>query len=156
MNQAVSARLLARARAVPILKKLPLFQGLVEDELLKVLGMCKATQLAAGERLFEQGEAGASLYILLAGRMEIIVEGKGVVHVMGPGEVVGEIGLVCSRFRRTAAAQAVEDCVLLHLYADIFHETVKSYPRLGYVIMRNVAHTLARRLVERNQSTEED
>ncbi len=155
MGQAVSARLVARARAVPILKKLCLFQGLLEDELLKVLGMCKATQLKAGETLFEQGDAGTSLYILLAGRMEIIVAGKGVVHVMEPGEVVGEIGLVCSRFRRTAAARALEDCVLLHLYAEIFHDTVKHHPRLGYVIMRNVARTLAQRLVEKNQSPDD-
>ncbi len=152
MGQALSARLVARARAVPILKKLPLFQGLLEDELLKVLGMCKATQLAAGETLFEQGDEGDSLYILLAGELEIVVAGKGVVHVMAPGEVVGEIGLVCGSFRRTAGARAREDCVLLHLFADIFHETVKKHPRLGYVIMRNVAHTLAQRLVEKNQS----
>lgn len=150
MSEKVSEKVMARAKAVPILKKLPVFEGLLEGELLKVLSMCSSANLDKGQTLFKQGDDGTSLYILLAGELDIIVEGSGVVHVMKPSEIVGEIGLVC-QVQRTASAVARERAVLLHLYADIFHEVVKKHPRIGYVIMRNVAVILANRVMEHNK-----
>lgn len=146
----VTGKVVARAKAVPILKKLPVFQELMEVELLKVLSMCSSTVLDQRQTLFNEGDDGSSMYILLAGELDINVEGTGTVHVMKPGEIVGEIGLVC-KVNRTASAVARQKSVLLHLYADIFHDVVKKQPHIGYVIMRNVAGILAERLVGSNK-----
>jgi len=151
VTQKVSEKVVARAKAVPILKKLPIFDGLMEDELLKVLSMCSSAVTEEGEVLFNQGDDGNSMYILLAGEVEIDVKGKGVVHIMKPGEILGEMALVC-QITRTASARARQRSVLLHLYADILHEVVKKNPRIGYVIMRNVANILAQRLIGQNNA----
>ncbi len=144
-----SEKLVARAKAVQILKKLPVFKGLLEDEYFKVLSMCSSKSAPKGEVLFKQGDYGASMFILLCGEIDVYVAGVGTVHVMKAGDIVGEISLV-RRTPRSASAVAREDCVLLQLYAEILHDVVAKYPRIGYIIMRNVASILAERLVQNN------
>ncbi len=149
MSARVTERVIARAKAVQILKKIPALDGLLEDEYFKVLAMCSSTEYAEGETLFEQGDEGSSLYILLSGEMEINIKGKGRVHIMKPGEIIGEMALV-AKITRSATAVARKDCVMLQLYSEILHEVVKKYPRIGYIIMRNVARILAERVIEQN------
>ena len=146
----VSQKVLARAKAVPILRKLPVFEGLQEAELLKLMSACSSKAVEKGDEIFKQGEDGSSMYILLAGMVDIVVEGVGVVHIMKPGEILGEMGLVC-KITRTASAVAKEKSVLLHLYADILHELVKKNPNIGYIMMKNIAGILAQRIIGSNQ-----
>ncbi len=46
----------------------------------------------AGEVIFDQGDFGNKLYVVVNGEVEILAEDKTV--VLGPGEVFGEIALV--------------------------------------------------------------
>lgn len=143
-------KMLAQAKAVQILAKLPVFAGLVADEHFKVLRMCSSKGMAAGEVVFKQGDDASSLFILLSGEVEINVEGKGTVHVMKAGEIMGEIGLVC-KTTRSATAVTRNDVVMLELFADILHDVVKKSPQIGYVIMRNIAGILGNRVLSSNQ-----
>jgi len=147
----VTGKVAARAKAVKILKKIPVLQGLQDDEYKLVLAMCSSTAARKGDVLFNQGDDGSSMFILLSGEIDINVDGVGTVHVMKAGEILGEIGLVKS-IPRTASAVMAQDSVLLQLYSEILHEMVKKHPRLGYVIMRNVAKILASRLSETNKT----
>ena len=147
----VNGKLAARAKAVKILKKIPVLQGLIDVEYQRVLAMSSSTVVKKGETLFRQGDDGDSMFILLSGEIEINVEGIGTVHVMKAGEILGEIGLV-KKVPRTASAVIKEDCVLLQLYSETLHEVVKKQPRIGYIIMRNVARILADRLSQSNKS----
>ena len=144
------AQLAARAKAVKILKKIPVFQGLKDEEYHRVMAMCSSTVAKEGEEIFLQGDDGNSMYILLSGEIDIEVTGVGIVHVMKAGEILGEIGLV-KQIARTAGATAKTNCVLLQLYSEILHEVVKKHPKVGYIIMRNVARILADRLSESNK-----
>lgn len=146
----VSGKVAARAKAVKILKKISAFDGLKDEEYSRVLAMCSSAAAKQGDVLFNQGDDGSSLYILLSGEININVEGVGTVHVMKTGEIVGEIGLV-KRIPRTATAVVTKDSVLLQLYAEILHDVVKKYPQIGYVIMKNVAKILAERLSQTNK-----
>lgn len=151
MSQRVSEKVVARARAVQILRKITVLDGLLEDEYFKVLSMCNSAAIRAGETLFNQGDEGKSMYILLSGEIKINIEGVGTVHTMKAGEILGEISLV-KRVKRTATAVASEDSVLLQLYNEILHEVVQKFPRIGYIIMKNVARILAERIVAQNQA----
>ena len=144
------AQLAARAKAVKILKKIPVFQGLKDEEYHRVMAMCSSTVAKEGEEIFLQGDDGNSMFILLSGEIDIEVTGVGVVHVMKAGEILGEIGLV-KQMARTAGATAKTNCVLLQLYSEILHEVVKKHPKIGYIMMRNVARILADRLSESNK-----
>lgn len=146
----INGKLAARAKAVKILKKIPVLQGLVDAEYQRILAMSSSTVVKKGETLFKQGDDGDSMFILLSGEIDIIVNGIGSVHIMHAGEILGEIGLV-KKVPRTASAVINTDSVLLELYAETLHEVVKKQPRIGYIIMRNVAKILADRLSQSNK-----
>ncbi len=145
-----SKQLSARAKAVQILQKIPVFHGLSEEQYRLVMSMCHSAQIKEGEGIFDQGDDGDSLYILLSGEIDIRVSGIGRVHVMKPGEILGEVGLV-KRVPRTASAVAKSNCVLLQIYAERMHEVLRRHPGMGYLVMRNVARILADRLSESNK-----
>ncbi|GAB4269675.1 MAG: hypothetical protein Kow0092_23820 [Deferrisomatales bacterium] len=138
-----------KARAVAVLKKLPAFRGLADHEYFDVFEVCRSRFVHSGEILFREGDRAGSLFILLNGAMEILVEGRGLVHVMQAGEVLGEMGLVCDDVR-TASAVARDSCMLLELDADRLHALMEQKPRIGYVIMGNLAAILAARLKKEN------
>lgn len=141
---------LSQSKAVQILAKLTIFNGLVEDEYFKVLKACNSKGVANGEVIFKQGDDASSLFILLSGEVDINVAGKGTIHVMKAGEIMGEIGLVC-KTSRSATAVSRHDVVVLELLSNILHDVMKKSPNIGYVIMRNIASTLGSRVLSGNQ-----
>ena len=72
--------------------------------------------LAAGERLFEQGDAGDRVYVVEAGRIEVVrrrADGdEEVLGAFGPGEYFGELAPTFG-LRRSAGARAVVDSVVV-------------------------------------------
>ena len=73
-------------------------------------------ELGAGEILFEQGDPGRRLYLVLDGVMSIEVDGEGVAEV-GPGAVVGERSILESGVR-TSTLRAVTECRLAEAEPD--------------------------------------
>src|SRR3954465_6741273 len=68
----------------------------------------------AGDWLFRQGEPGDSLYVVLTGRLEIVIEGEPekVIRVLGHGDSVGELALL-TESPRSASVRARRDSELL-------------------------------------------
>jgi hypothetical protein len=73
-------------------------------------GRPRLRKLAAGEALFEQGDLGTDLFLLLDGVLTVEADGEHVVE-LGPGAVVGERA-VLEGGRRTATLRASTDCRL--------------------------------------------
>lgn len=134
-----------RARAVSVLKKLPVFRDLGEEEYDRVFDVCRSRFVQEGATVFREGDVDRSLYVLLHGGLDILTRGRGRVHRMEAGEVLGEVGLV-SALPRTATAVASRSSMLLELDADALQELFAGRPRIGWIVMRNLAATLAERL----------
>ncbi|MGI9110644.1 MAG: cyclic nucleotide-binding domain-containing protein [Gaiellaceae bacterium] len=78
-------------------------------------------RLKAGEPLFEQGEPGSELYLLLDGVLAVEVEGQPVAE-LGPGTIAGErSGLEGGT--RTATLRARSDCNIAVVPPDAFETT---------------------------------
>lgn len=73
-----------------------------------------ARRLPANALLFEAGEAADAMYVVVAGR--VVVEPQGI--ALGPGEIVGEIGLFAPGHRRTATVRAAEAATVLRITRD--------------------------------------
>ncbi len=134
------------ARIITILKKIPVFTGLTDEEYELLINVCRVVRCAGGEMLFEEGAAGHDLFVLLAGSVEIATSKAGTIHTLKPGELVGEIAMVC-RVHRTATAIATQESVLLKLSRDELDLLLGRAPRASYVIMKNIAETLGERLM---------
>lgn len=134
------------ARITTILKKIPVFAGLTDEEYEFLIKVCHVIQCPEGELLFQEGAPGHDLFLLLAGSVEISTSKAGTIHTLKPGELVGEIALVC-RVNRTATAVAVQESALLKLSRAELDLLLGRAPRASYVIMKNIAETLGARLM---------
>ncbi len=92
-----------------------LWFGSVDDGVIQaVASEMKLVSLASGEVLFHQGESGESLYLILSGRLRVLLSSEdelSIVRELGQGEVVGEMALL-SREPRSATVVATRDTQL--------------------------------------------
>ncbi len=110
-----------------------LFAGLDPGSLGEVAGAAQATNIAAGETLFEQGDAAVAFYVLLTGRMKIAqvtVEGHQVIiRYIAPGEVFGAVPLFTDS-GYPAAAIAVVDSTAARWDRAATRRLMERHPRI--------------------------
>lgn len=103
---------------LPSIQANQLFQGLSEDVVTKAAQHLRTVLYPAGEVIFEQGDAGNCLYLVLAGTVRISIKGREgrqeTLIVIGEGDFFGEMALI-DRSPRSATATAVEPCMLAAL-----------------------------------------
>lgn len=133
-----------QSRAINTLKKIPLFHGLYGDEYKSVLTLCRLSSFHKNDVVFERGDSSYTMYVVLSGEVTVKSNSE---FVLAPGEILGEIGLVC-HVTRTATAVVTEDAVLLEMTKHDFDLMQGKFPRVSAVIMRNIATTLAQRLLK--------
>jgi putative ABC transport system ATP-binding protein len=85
----------------------------------------ETVQLKAGEVLFEQSTMGELIYLVSAGKLDIVRElaagGEELVKVAGPGDYFGEIG-VLFHMPRAATVRARTDATVVGYTAQAFRE----------------------------------
>lgn len=67
-----------------------------------------------GSVIFNEGDPGASMYVVLSGKVKIVKKARGVdktLAVFGPGDFFGEMAIISGK-TRSASAVAEEDCRL--------------------------------------------
>lgn len=120
------------------LTELPLFGLLSEAERETLNGLFTSLSVRRGERVFRQGDLGASLYVVKTGNVEIVLEDidgqRMPVSQNGPGSVFGEISLLDGG-PRTADAVATTDSVLLMLDRDDLLEFVTKHPPASLALL---------------------
>jgi MFS family permease len=103
---------LARLRAVPFLAPLP------RPTLEHLAGALAPVEVAAGQTVFHEGDAGDRFYVIDQGELEVRSAAR-LLRRLGPGEYFGEIALVRD-VPRTATVAAATDSSLLALDAAEF------------------------------------
>jgi CRP-like cAMP-binding protein len=106
-------------------------------ELWGELGLPEPAVFQAGKVIMSAGAAGAFMYVVLEGRVDISV-GERVVEYVGPGGIFGELALV-DRSARAATATAQTDCRLLVIDRNDFIDLVKSKPVFGASLLKSIA-----------------
>tara|TARA_R110002096_G_scaffold26869_4_gene82828 strand:+ start:705 stop:1622 length:918 start_codon:yes stop_codon:yes gene_type:complete len=102
-------------------------------------------ELARGDVLIEQDGADNEVYMVLAGALEVSVNGVRVA-TRGPNDHVGEMAAIQPSQRRSASVTAIEPTVIAAISETSFSELAGRYPQ----IYRFIAQELARRLLQRN------
>ena len=95
-----------------VLAQSGLFQGLSEESVEPVASSLETVTLPRGRVVFNEGEPGDSLYVILSGKIKLsrrAPDGReNVLAVMGPSDQFGELS-VFDPGPRTATATAVTD-----------------------------------------------
>jgi CRP-like cAMP-binding protein len=92
------------------------------------------TNLALGEILFNQGEAGDCMYVLLEGAMDIIVNEE-VVEKSTSGSLLGEMALI-DKSPRAATVVATEPCRLAKVDERRFNFIIQNNPFFAKHVMQ--------------------
>jgi CRP/FNR family cyclic AMP-dependent transcriptional regulator len=132
------------------LRKLSLFEGLSKQELAIVAGLLHAREYHAGEVIFDEGEVGQAIYLLLDGQVTICRQGRpedGHLATLGAGEFFGELGLLDDSIR-TAQVRAATACKTAVLFREDFHGLMESHLRIAHKIGRQLLRHLGQRLRE--------
>ena len=96
-----------------------------------------------GTVLVRQGDPANELYIVLAGRFIVTLEGRpGVIAEIGPGEPIGELAFFGSG-TRTASVTAARDSDVVMLTREAYAEVMRQAPSILAGILSSVASRLA-------------
>ena len=125
---------------------LPKLFGELDDQMLRDLeAKMSWVHLPRGYVLCYQGEPSDSFYIIVSGRLEVLIRNASgesrQVGEMSQGEAVGEMGVFTGE-PRSATVLASRDSELLKFSKSEFHELTQRYPQL----MRHLTQLLIKRL----------
>ena len=135
--------------ATPLLRSISMFEGLSDDDLSALAETLESREFAAGSKIFEQGAAGDSMYIVAGGDVNIYLAGEGSRRIslkdLGRGEYFGELALFDAK-PRSAGALATTAAQLLELRRVTLETYLESRPRAAMALLR----TMSERMRETN------
>lgn len=132
------------------LRAVSLFVELTWPELAIVDALLHEREYPAGEVVFDQGEEGQAIYIVLAGEVAICrqgPEGCNEIARLRMGNFFGELALL-DNAPRMAQARAATPCQLGVFFRDDFLGLLDTHGRIASKISRQLARHIGRRLRE--------
>lgn len=133
------------------IRQLQLFSTLRPRELRVIDGLLHEREYLEGEVIFDEGEAGQALYVVLEGRVLICRQaGSEVIPLaeIPAGALFGELALL-DGVPRTAQARALENCVLAALSRADFNGLLETHAGIASKIALQLARDLGQKLVAR-------
>ena len=125
-----------------------LLKGLETEQCAQVLTVLTEQRLAAGELLFQEGDAGDAIYVVTEGSISIVATRRPERQrfvTFPPGMMFGETAMLDGS-GRTAAAIADRETVVHQLDKAAFEHLSVTDPKLGQRLALNIAVHLAKRL----------
>jgi uncharacterized membrane protein len=131
--------------ATPLLRSIPLFEGLSEEDLQALSGALELRTFKAGQMIFAQGDSGSALYIVESGDINIHLPGDASHRIslkdLARGEYFGELALFDEK-PRSASALATTDTALLELQRSTLENYLERRPRAAMAILRTMGEHL--------------
>jgi CRP-like cAMP-binding protein len=130
--------------------QIPFFQGLPAEALRQVAANSTMLMLVRGQILMSQHDAAEHLFFLISGVVQFYIHFQGVDDLLvgtmrEPGALLGW-SVFRQPYRYTVTTRCEEDCQVMRLPRETIMELVQTQPRLGYLLLKRVAATLANRL----------
>jgi NTE family protein len=128
--------------AADFLGRVPLFAGL-DSSLREALSTrARAVRIGAGEWLFREGDSGEAMYVVRAGRLEVVDEtANTVIRELGRGDALGELALLTDS-PRSASVRAGRASDLLMVERSDFEELLHGSPALSLALNRALGEQL--------------
>lgn len=124
-----------------------LLAGLSARDLKILEDLVHQRHYLADEIVFDEGEEGEALYLVVSGQVVICHPGKKLqpIATLGPGAFFGELALLDNDVR-AAEARALAPAVLAVFFRGDFERLMESHARIASLIAVQLARHLGRRL----------
>jgi CRP-like cAMP-binding protein len=133
---------------IELLQRMPIFGALREDTLEALLAGAPLIERHAGECYFREHDAATAMYVLDAGRVEVLRSWQGrdyPLHELRAGDCFGEMALMDLQ-PRSATVRALEDCRAIELATSALYRLFERDPEQFALIQMNLGRELSRRL----------
>ncbi|HVB49307.1 MAG TPA: cyclic nucleotide-binding domain-containing protein [Burkholderiales bacterium] len=128
-----------------VLRAVPLFASLPDDQLRMLTTMVSRRSVTRGTNVVAAGDLTDSLYIIISGRLKVMMsdaDGKEVIlAILGPGEFFGEMGLIDDS-PRSASVLTIEPCELLAITKRDFKNCLAGNFDMTMALMRGLVRRL--------------
>jgi HEAT repeat protein len=141
-------RMLSTIEKVIILKNASIFGGTPDDILAEVAQLLEDVELKRGETIFEKGDVGDCMYIVVDGEVRVH-DGERTLNHMREGDVFGEMAILDAE-PRVASVTAVEDTRLFRLNQEPFYELMDDRIEVARGIIRVLSQHLRDRVRDLN------
>lgn len=130
-----------------LLRRVSLFEGLDDKGLAALEKLLKLRQFPAESVIVSQADTGDALFVLVRGRVKVVLYGeKGrevILSTFRPGEFFGEMALLDGQ-PRSANVIAIEDSALYVLERTVFARWLAENPRVALNILAELSRRLRR------------
>ena len=124
------------------LKSVELFDRIPGEDLAQIALIAEEITFDRGEVVFEEGELGDALFLLVDGSVSVRREGRAIAD-LGAGECFGEMAILDSA-PRSATITATTECTCLKIEREDFYDIMAEKPEIA----QGVIKVLMRRLRE--------
>ncbi|MFL5859518.1 MAG: MDR family MFS transporter, partial [Solirubrobacteraceae bacterium] len=139
---AAQARATRPESPADFLARVPIFSGVGPDLREQLAVKSYTRRVPAGHWLFREGDEADAMFIVRAGRLEVVDEAAGtVIRELGRGDGAGELALLTGSLR-SASVRAVRTSDVIAVEKDAFDEVVNSSPALSLALTRTLARQL--------------
>ncbi len=139
---------------IAFLLEIPIFHGLSAVQAGKLLTRCVERIYETNAPVFEEGDLGKALFLVLSGRVAIYKKAADgselALATLVSGGYFGELALL-DTLPRSAGARPLEKSVLLILYRSDFDDLVLAHADIGVPVMRTIAKNLSGQLRNTNE-----
>jgi CRP-like cAMP-binding protein len=135
---------------IALLRAVPVFSDLGQDELARVAEVAVPRQFVAGEVVFREGDESSTCYIVRHGRARAVREhpdGRSITLAnFGPGDIFGELAMFDDE-RRSATIETLEDTEAIAILGGDMRRLLSEHAEIAVKMLAS----LGRRLRETNE-----
>lgn len=132
------------------LSKVIIFRGLNKKQLKSLLRISTKVQFEKDAVIFEEGDRGEELYLILDGKIRISRDLPGgreeALAILEDSHGFGEMSVIEDSVVRSATARAHEACSLLVFRKEPFQQLLRDDRDLAYTVLWNVVKQFSGRL----------
>ena len=134
------------------LKRIKSLALLDDAQLAAFLNYIEVVNLTQSAALFQEGQAGDSMFLILEGQMRVFTRKRDseealLLRMLEAGDSFGEIALL-SQIPRSATVEATKPSVLIQISASMLNRLLAEQPALAAQFLFHVAKTLGRQLTD--------
>ena len=142
-------------QAVKTLGLAGLVKDMSADEIEALAGLAEEKEYPRGSIIIQEDSKSRDFYVICYGRISIrlilpAMESKEeIIYTMRDGQIFGELSLVDGS-PRSATVRAEDDVTVLRFDFTRMSDLLDGSPRIGYLLMRNIAAIIAARVRNTN------
>ena len=121
---------------IEILKNIPFFAELSEEDLNKIIETVKMEYFPADHVIFNQGDPGDIMYVIKRGQIQVIRD-NAILATLSDNAFFGEMALVSDE-PRNATIKTVTDLEVLTLTKEDFKHLLESSPSIASIVSYEV------------------